>query len=161
MYGLPDLIELADFDGNARSYLDAIYRIYRRDFIISQPTLHGRRCYSDTNKTSDGRERGFWHIITEGDVEDERLPNMRRCERIGWARALIEAADTPLVRSWVLRKKSGSSGRRDTRWYLAPPDFSYLVVLKETKSAYVLITAFFVEHSSQRRRLENEWSQNS
>lgn len=161
MHGLPDLIELRDFDGNVASYLDAIYRVYRRDFILSQPILRGRRCFSDTTKESDGRERGFWHIVTEGPIEEERLPNMRRCERIAWPRALIEAAETPLVRKWRREKKSGSSGRRDTRLYLAPPDFSYLVVLKDTRTAYVLITAFYVEFPNQRRKYETEWSKNS
>ncbi|MNH30689.1 hypothetical protein D3C79_909980 [compost metagenome] len=33
-----------------------------------------------------GKEATFWHMISEGNDEAERLPDLRRCERIRWPR---------------------------------------------------------------------------
>jgi hypothetical protein len=34
--------------------------------------------------------RSFWHMITEGGLDDEeRIPDLRRCERIAWVPHLI------------------------------------------------------------------------
>jgi hypothetical protein len=159
---LPQLIPLSEYGGDFSSYVDAVYRIFRRDFIYSQPLFQGRPCYCDVRPDSDGRECGFWHIVTTGRIETERVPDLRRCERIAWPRAIIDAADTSLVRVWPSERRRAGKGT-EMRLNLAPADFSYLVVLRPTKRAFLLLTAFFLEHEHQRRRkkLEYQSSQNS
>lgn len=153
---LPQLIPLRDYDGNFHAYVEAVYRIFRRDFILSQPVFRGKRCFCDSRTDTDGRECGFWHIVTSGPGETAREPDLRRCERIAWPRAIIEAADTPFVYVWEAeRRRKGK--RTEIRLNLAPSDFSYLVVLRPTKSAFVLITAFFIEHEHQRRKKQREY----
>jgi len=152
---LPGLITLKDYNGNFASYIDAVYRIFRCDFILNQPVFRGKPCCCDARPDSDGRECGFWHIVTSGDVESERRPDLRRCERVAWPRAIIEAAHMPLVRVWESERKRQGKGRQN-RVNLAPSDFSYLVVLKSTKTTFVLITAFFLEHDHQRRKKQRE-----
>ena len=159
MHWLPQLIPLSDHGGNFASYVEAVYRVFRRDFIASQPLFRGRRCYCDARPDTDGRECGFWHIITEGSVEVERTPDLRRCERIAWPRAIIEAAGTTLVRVWETTTQRRGRGGRQTRIYLAPEDFSYLVVLRQTSTGYVLITAFFIEYEHQREKKRREYEE--
>ncbi len=38
----------------------------------------------------DGKEYTFYHITHKGNIENDRTPELRRCERIGWARPVIE-----------------------------------------------------------------------
>lgn len=156
---LPELIPLSDHGGNFTSYVDAVYRIFRRDFVTTQPVFRGRRCFCDARIDTDGRECGFWHITSEGAVETERTPDLRRCERIAWPRAIIEAAETPMVRVWEADRRRGGRGGRQTRIFLAPADFSYLVVLRPTSKAYVLITAFYLEHEHQRAKKRREYEE--
>lgn len=158
---LPELIPLSRYSGNFARYLEALYGIFRRDFVHTQPIYRGRRCYCDARPDGeDGRECGFWHIVTEGKSETDRTPSLRRCERIAWPRAIIEAADTSLVRKWESSRKRPGKGRQ-TRLSMAPSDFSYLVVLRPTSSAYVLVTAFYLESERQREKKRKEYEEAS
>jgi hypothetical protein len=83
---------------------------------------------------------------------------MRRCERIAWPRAIIEAADSPLVCVWESDRKRAGKGRQ-SRISLSPADFSYLVVLRKTSKAYVLVTAYFLERQHQRDKKRREYEE--
>jgi hypothetical protein len=159
---LPELIPLSDYGGDFHRYVEAVYRIFRRDFIVSQPVFGRRKCYCDARIDSDGKEVGFWHVVSEGSVESERIPALRRCERIAWPRAIIEAADGPLVNVWESERRRPGKGRQ-LRLSLAPSDFSYLVVIRPTSNAYLLVTAFYLEfeHQREKKRREYESAQNS
>ena len=101
---LPNLICLADYGGEWAQYIEAVYSAFRRDLIESQPRLRGRwvRCRRDP--LYDGKEAAFWHCIQEGADDEQRIPNLRRCERIGWVRAVIDNADEPAILAWPTRR---------------------------------------------------------
>jgi hypothetical protein len=160
MEWLPEIIPLSEHGGDFPAYLRAVYRVFRRDFVSSQPVFRSRRCFCDSRRDVDGMECGFWHIITDGRVEDERVPNMRRCERIAWPRAIIEASDSSFVRVWESDRKRPGEGRQ-SRISLAPADFSYVVVLKPTAKAYILVTAFYVENDYQREKRRREYERST
>ena len=155
MEWLPDLVRLSDYDGSFSSYLEAIYRIFRRDFITSIPYLGGtsQQCFCN-RQVIDGKEAAFWHLISEGPVENERVPDMRRCERIAWPRAIIEAFG-PLVYGWRSIRRIGGRDRR--RLVLSLQDFSYVVILTELRKGYLLVTAFQVETEHRRTKLRLEY----
>jgi len=97
---LPPLVSLDDSGGNWQRYIDAVYAVFNRDFIASQPQYNGLwvRCRRDP--IYDGKEAGFWHCTSEGRDESQRTPDIRRCERIGWVRAVIENASDAAVDVW-------------------------------------------------------------
>ncbi len=97
------------------------------------------------------KEATFWHIITKGNSESERTPDLRRCERIRWPRAIIDAASTESVKLWKNKR------RNEERIILALSDFSYIVVLADRGDYILLWTAYCVEHEHQRRKLEKEY----
>lgn len=37
---------------------------------------------------ADGKEATFWHMIQEGRIEEDRTPDIRRCERIRWPKPI-------------------------------------------------------------------------
>ena len=53
---------------------------------------------ADTSTKTKGKGYAFWHVISEAPQsnnrnESERIPNLRRCERIRWIAWAIEQAD--------------------------------------------------------------------
>jgi hypothetical protein len=152
---LPSLIRLEECDGNWDKYVNAVFAIFYRDFIETQPKFQGKwvRCRRDP--IQDGKEAGFWHCVSEGPDEDHRTPDLRRCERIGWVREVIEHAHDTDVDVWTQRKG------RDQRIHIWLRE-SYLVVLGERGRYYQLITAFCTdrEHTKRKKRQERDASRN-
>jgi hypothetical protein len=152
---LPSLIRLEDYGGDWKKYINAVFAIFYQDFIETQPTFQGKwvRCRRDP--MYDGKEAGFWHCVSEGANEDQRTPDLRRCERIGWVRKVIEHANDAHVDVWVQRK-----GRDDRIhiWYRE----AYLVVLGDRGQLCQLITAFCTdrEHTKRKKRQERDTSRN-
>lgn len=148
---LPDWVpELIAFDGDWSLYVDTIYAAFRRSLLGQSVYFCGRRVSVRVEPREGGREAGFWHAISAGEDEGERVPDLRRCERIEWVRALIEA-DSTLVREWQTVRGA------DRRIVRALPDFSYVVVLADRKNYVLFITAYCVEREHRRRKLEGEW----
>jgi hypothetical protein len=153
---LPSTIDYADFDGDYEKWLAALYACFTRDFVTSRPTFDGVRCGLKKKPISLGKESTFWHLITKGENEAERLADFRRAERLPWVRPMIENAFGGDVETW--------SNLRGTerRHLIALKDFSYLVVVADRKSAtdgkrYVLPwTAYPIEHANQRKRLAEQ-----
>ena len=153
---MPDwLPPILDFTGDWPAYEEKIYERFRDDLLRS----HVRFRDVDVRVRSDprvkGKEAGFWHAISQGNEEVERTPDLVRCERIGWIRAMIECSDPALVRTW--ENKRGT----DRRALIALPDFSYVVILARRKGYDMFLTAYSVEKEHRRRKLEKEWKENS
>ena len=153
--GLPLLITLSDYEGDWSSYIEAVYQQFRSDFIASAPQFMGRRVGISHNPIYDHKEATFWHCMSEGCVEAERLPDFRRCERIGWIRHLIEAVPHPEIKCWENQRH----GKK--RIVISVSDFSYVVILAERTNYLLLLTAYEVEYSHQQRKLSREYDQAS
>lgn len=158
---LPALVRMADCGGDWSRYVEAVYSVFRSDFITSQPKFRGCwvRCRRDPLELN--KEAGFWHCTSGGEDERLRTPELRRMERIGWVRAVIEHAADPLVAQWIR-----SPAQSQPRWHLWFRE-EFLVVLGEhvrTRDGfryYQLITAFdtLLEHQKIGRRRERDlWS---
>lgn len=148
---LPELILLAQHNGDWDQYVEVLYGHFRADFVVYRPKLSNKPCWITSQPLSDGKEPTFWHITSDGPVEEERVPDLRRCERIRWPRPLMEAVPCAHVHSW--RVKRGSKWRIN----LAPTDFSYLVVVAELNNSVLLITTIFIERRHRREKLKAEW----
>ncbi|MGH2493462.1 MAG: hypothetical protein ACRDIV_02055 [Ktedonobacteraceae bacterium] len=152
MLVLPPLVLMEDFGYNWHVYLDAIYAIFCQDFIASTPTIENKRFAMKRHPVIEGKEATFWHIISEGAIENERLPNLRRCERIRWPRPIIEAITTGHVKCWKNMR------RKEERIVIALEDFSYVVVLADRGDYILLWIAYYVEQEHTRRKLKNEFT---
>lgn len=124
----------------------AYWRVLDRE-VLDPGFVYGVR----SDPRDQGKEAGFWHAISEGANELERTPDLRRCERVRWIRAIIEHADVQGVCVWEEMRGS------DRRIHIALSDFSYLVVLADRRSYVQFITAFCVEHERQRQKKKDAW----
>ncbi len=148
---LPELYLLSSFGGDWDSYQEAVYRQFCKDFITSNPSYPGKRWAVKRNPQVKGKEATFWHLISKGESESERFPDMRRCERIAWPRAMISAIQSGKVKIWPNRRG------KERRIAIALPDFSYVVILADRGDYILLWTAYVVETNHHRRKLEKEY----
>jgi hypothetical protein len=163
---LPKLITLEDSNGSWEEYLEAIYAVFRTDFVDSRPLFLGNsiglRKYENGGTTlPQGKEATFWHFISEGETEENRIPDFRRCERIGWVRAILDRLTT--APKELMLWKQMRHGK--TNYAIALPDFSYIIFLGERggaggKTYFLPLTAYPVEKEWKRKRYEEEWKAN-
>lgn len=155
---LPDLITLADYKGRWEDYIDGLYVLFVDDFVEGAPTLNDKPIvFRRGGEPYEGKEWAFWYLTCDHPrgyrEEEDWETNLRRCERISWIRPLIagyEYGATDVV-GWIQIR------RGQERLAIALDDFSYIVILRDTSSEFLLITHFFVVEEHERRRYEREY----
>lgn len=152
---LPPLLPLESCHGDWIQYIEVIYAVFKRDFVDSKPTFWGRPLRLKRHPIEQGKEATFWHMISEGKCEADRLPDLRRCERIAWVRQLIERVPCPELRVWRQQRN------HENRIAIAVENFSYIVILAERQDGneayYLPWTAFWIEYEHRRKKYEKEW----
>lgn len=152
MSWLPSLIRLSDFRDNWDEYVDAVYAAFKSDFVDVPPVFEGKRLGLKRHPTIHGREATFWHMITSGSDERSRQPDISRCERIRWPRAIIDNHDDRDVKKWENER------RGDRRILLLKEPERYLVVLTERKGYMLPWTAFVVDRNHRYEKLMREFA---
>ncbi|MDT8317881.1 MAG: hypothetical protein RQ824_07830 [bacterium] len=148
---LPDLVLLEDCQGNWEKYLNLLYDYFKKDFLESSPYFEGQRLGLKKHPKSDGKEATFWHIIQEGQVEEDKIPDLRRCERIRWPRPVIESAGDSAIKVWRNERKG------ENRICLWLESEEYLVVLADRTKYILPWTAYMVTKPHQTRKLQREY----
>ncbi len=148
---LPGLVRLADFGGDWDRYLEAAYELYLQDFVRTRPTWEGRALGRKRHPVEGGKEATFWHLVSSGPIEDDRLPDLRRLERIRWPRAIIDHAFETSVLVWE------NVRRNDQRVCLWLEADDFLVVLAKRPRYSLLWTAYPVDRDHTRRKLRREY----
>lgn len=146
----PDLLLLAAFDGDWQAYEAELYRIFLNE--IARGGLNFRswpiRCRRIPE--AQGRWASFWHLVQEGRIEDERTPDLRRCERIRWVRWVVENATAHAeIDEW---QNSRGTETNTLLWYRE----EYLVILAQRRDYWLLKTAYCTEKSGRVRQLRRE-----
>ena len=147
---LPPLILMRDHASSWAVYVEAVYQFFRQDFYASPLLFRGTRVSCRRDPICQNKEAGFWHCTSEGRDEANRTPDLRRCERITWLRAIIEhAGSDDRIDVWH------NTLRGEVRYYLWF-DEEYLIVLADRRKYFQLITAFTTEPEHTRRKLRRE-----
>jgi hypothetical protein len=144
-------------DGDWREVEKQIYARFKADLIDHQTTFNGYAVRLRYVEGDNDKKIPFWHLISvsEGESEEDRIPDFRRCERVGWIRAILEHANDPSLMIWEQTRK----GKINIA--VALQDFSYVVFLAprepQSGSSYVmLLTAYFVEREKKRGQYRRE-----
>jgi hypothetical protein len=148
---LPPLVLLNDYEGDWNKYLNALYSYFESDFLRTRPRFRGRKLGLKRHPLLAGREATFWHMISEGPYEASRKPDIRRCERIRWPRAVIENAEDSTVKTWETTR------RHERRICLWLEGREYLVVLADRKGYLLPWTAYMVTYEHRKRKLQQEF----
>lgn len=147
---LPPMVSVSPW---TRDTFNRLYSVFEQDFKRSQPVYRGNTVWFFPEK-EEGKELIFWHLTHREDKDTgERLPDMRRCERLPWIRAAIENSDKPEVVDWDYGEGDGS-----VKTYLWLRDFDFLVLMKKYRDGRRrLITSYFVDYPHKRRKLEKKY----
>ena len=138
---LPSRLEWRMFGGDFSKYEEALYEVFKRDFLRIPLTYMGKPVDIIHEKYYNRKERSFWHIISEGDEDINRSLNIERCASLPWARPLIEDDNScEKYRTWV---KFHDKSKKD-RYYIWCTEVNYMVILEDRNIHYKLITAYNV-----------------
>lgn len=144
---LPDLELFGIHNGDWEKYLNVLYHIFENDFIRSKPVFRGRRLGLKRFPLSKGKEVTFWHMTSEGSDEEDRIPDLRRCERIRWPRPSIDNCDTAGIRIWTEPRGN------ESRIHIYLEEEAYLVVLADRTDYILPWTAYYVQRTHQQQKL--------
>jgi hypothetical protein len=99
----------------------------------------------------------FWHVISEAPDrqnrnEGDRIPDLRRCERIRWIAQAIQHASngTDGFIWWESQRKS------EVRVVIWAEPWDFVVILAKRREYYLLKTAFCELKPHRRRTFERE-----
>ncbi len=139
------------WNNNWEEYVEVIFAAYKRTYTAKSPFYYrGLVVKSRRHEIVDGKDGGFWHIIGGSDGYPEPV----RCERVLWARAIVEHADDDRVLVWEEpSRKDGSV--IDTVFWLKDAD--YYVILAKRADYYVIRSAYSVVYESKRKQLERNY----
>lgn len=146
----PDLILLTSFSGDWGSYEEQLNVIFKEEIACNTLTYQGCRVSCRRFPETQERWAAFWHLVQEGQVEADRQPDLRRCERIRWVKWVIESAKThDQINVWENTRKGEVSV---LLWYAE----AYLVVLSQRQGYWLLKTAYCTEGTGRISKLRKE-----
>lgn len=134
---------------------DDLYTIFRTDLIIYPVNYNGFNVWFFP-EMEDGKEKIFWHLTTRVDiVTGDRFPDLPRCERLPWARPIINNCNDQEVLSWDYIEGDGV-----THTYVWLNNHDYVIIMKKyTDDSRRLLTAFWVEYPNTKRKLLKKFKQ--
>ena len=146
----PDLIPFTAFGGDWAAYETELHRIFIAEIARGGLTFRGVRVNCRRLPEAAGRWASFWHLVQEGRVEDNRTPDLRRCERIRWVRWVIQNAPAYAeIDEW---QNTRGTGVNTLLWFRE----EYLVVLARRQEYWLLRTAYCTEKSGRIGQLQRE-----
>jgi hypothetical protein len=146
----PDLVLFNDFGGDWDAYETELHRIFLAQIAGAALQFRSLPVRCRRHPETGGRWASFWHLVQEGRIEDDRTPDLRRCERIQWVRWVIENAPTHSeIDAW---QNTRGTEVNVLLWYRE----EYLVVLTRRNGYWLLKTAYCTERSGRIRQLRKE-----
>jgi len=148
---VPSLITLNEYGGNFAEFFEAVYEIFKKDFVDSKPNFQGTKLGLKKYPLVDGKEYTFYHFTHKGNIEVSREPDLRRMERIKYPRPMIDNSIDTSLKVWRNKRKSGN------RILIFSESESYLVVLADRGNYLLPWTAYYIEENNRKRRLIKEY----
>lgn len=151
---MPELMmcdDWAKFD----EYDELLYQIFKRDFIDSRPLYEHKEVGIRKHPMVNDKEQTFFHITSKDyNKNDERCPDPRRCERIGWIRKFIEndfCVDSCNLCNGL--KIWEEAYKTNQRIYLLFEEERYVVIIERRKTYFLLITAYYLDYNHSLNKL--------
>lgn len=150
-FQLPVKILYTAYDGNFELFLEAVYKVFKRDFVDSKPLFRGMRIALKKYPLVMDKEYTFYHITHEGKEEQNRIPSIPRMECIPYPRYMIEHAEHSCLKIWTNIRKN------EERILIYHEQEKYLVVLANRGEYILLWTAYIVDKPHMRKKLMKEY----
>lgn len=146
----PALLPFAAYGGDWPAYEAALYQIFTEQLARGKLVFRGWKVSCRRLPEALGKWASFWHLIQEGKVEEDRLPDLRRCERLAWIAYVIENWSTDnSIDAWENQRGSEVNV---LLWYQE----EYLVILARRDGYWLLKSAYCTEKSHRIASLRRE-----
>jgi hypothetical protein len=137
---------------------EQLYEVFRADFLQAQIKYRGFRVWFYPTTEEDGKEAIFWHLTTREQKPGQppqRLPDLRRCERLSWIKPMILRCPCPSnsILDWDFVEGDGS-----IKTYIWLHRHDFVVILKKLPDGQRrLITSFHLDSEHQRDKMRKKW----
>lgn len=149
---LPPIVPSSSVDWE--KHLNLLFSYFKKDFIDSKPEFRGLNVLlKKFPDQTDAFHPTFWHIISDGEIEEERSVNISRCERIRWPRPIIEHENEPNILVWENER------RGDMSVCIYFEEVEYIVILGERNGYFVFTTAYLVNYKNTKKKLLKEYNE--
>jgi len=156
-YNLPDIITLEKFGGDWHTFIESVYEAFRQDFLLTRPIFRGIQLKLKRHPLYQDKAYTFYHMTHIGDVEEDREPDLRRCERIGWAKPVIETCDEWKLKIWP-QIRNGKD--RICIWLELNYEPDYVVILDIRRNGDIYVwTAFTINRNHEKRKKLKEYEE--
>jgi len=147
---LPDLFPANPWNTNT---YDQLYDVFCRSLKITRPVYRGHEVWFFP-EMEDGREKVFWHLTTREDrASGERLPDLRRSERLPWVRPMLDQSNQPEILDWDHDEGDGT-----IKTYVWLRNFDFVVIMKKyPDGGRRLVTSFWIEYGNTRRKMQRKY----
>ena len=120
------------------------YAVYQTDFGPAATRVPFKEAHIEVerhpHKANAAREYTYWHMVTEGQPESARItPMLDRLARVPWVRVVLENKTHVDIKFWA---NARGADRHFCLWH---PKLNFLVVVKQTATAYLLKTCYCPE----------------
>lgn len=119
---------------------DALYQIFLDTLVKSPVQFQGLRVGIRRHEEYKGKHFAFWHLISEGEKEDERTPDYRRCERLSWVAWIITNCESYSGIVWWENERWGQ--KHIVIWHETE---NFAVVLARRNGYFVLKTCYVLK----------------
>jgi len=155
---LPELLLLADHGGDYEQYIEAVYAVFKQDFITRKCKFRGEVLRLKWHPIFQEKAYTFYHVTHEGEDEANRTPDLRRCERMPWALPTVEQCDAWNLRIWPqVRQGKGGTKNRLCIWLQMEEEADYIVILDIRDRYKLLWTTFVPEYPHEKRKKQKEY----
>ncbi len=143
---------------NFSNYEEKLFQIFLQLYEQSEITYHGTPVYLKHYPPDYGEKSSFYHLTCENyqhtGNENDRSPNLRRCERLKWPKSILEVCDSNCPQ--LLKWENVRHGKKNI--LLLCPELDYLVVLSKRNNYLLLTTAYPVTYHNRREDLLKEYT---
>lgn len=144
-------------------YEEHVYSIFKRDFIDNTVYYNGKPINYRKHPQVEGKEQAFFHLTSKdtnsnSNDPNDRLPDLRRYERIKWPKEIIENFICLNSCSACSKIKYYKKPWKNTyRLHFLFEECRYMVVIEERKDYYLLVTAFYFHYDHELRKKIKEY----
>ncbi len=142
-----------DFD-DYTEYENAVYNAYLNSYSQKQFTYNSKPIREKRHPLIAGKSCTFWHIVSSGTNEDNKLPDFNRYETVSWPGFILSYCLDNCSSKLVWKNKRGSH----TRVLIYCQDIDYLVVLDEHEDYYLFWTGYPVTYTHTKNKLLKEYN---
>lgn len=153
---LPSKIYLQDYSGDYKRFIDAVYEAFENDFVKYHPCFGKYRLGLKYHPEFQDRAYTFYHMTHKGNIESERIPDLRRCECMPWGKPTVEKVVEYSLKFWEQERKGK---HRICIWLATEDDIDYFFVLDVRKTFVLPWTAFVAEYPHEVRKKEKEYKE--